>query len=221
MAGPALADSITLSAASGSLAASAKFETVGTNLEITLTNTSSFDVPAPASVLTALFFSVTSGPLSLTPVSAVLDGGSVVFFDDAPVGGVVGGEWEYEDSFGGPAPGGASYGISSSGFGLFGSGEIFPGPNLDPPPNVDGLNYGVTSAGDNPATGNAAVTGGFPLIKNSVKFTLSGLPVDFSLTRISGVNWQYGTDLSEPNIPEPSTLALLLVSGAAIIRRHR
>ena len=101
----------------------------------------------------------------------------------------VGGEWVYNAS-----------GISSAGFGLFGPAN-FNGPDLDPPTAANGLNYGITSAGDNPATGNQAVTGGVPLIKNSVVFTLN---VDesggeFFLNNIIGVTFQYGTALTEPH----------------------
>jgi hypothetical protein len=210
-AGVASADLI-VTGSSGSLAASATFSFVGSNLQVVLANTSTADVLVPSNVLTAVFFNVAGNP-TLGSVSAVLSAGSTVFFDSAPAGGVVGGEWAYGNSLAG-APGGANQGISSSGFGLFGA-ATFPGSGLDPPAAVDGLNYGITSANDNPATGNAAVTGGFPLIKNSVTFTLSGLPTGFNLADISNVSFQYGTALTEPNVqsvPIPPT-ALLLGSG--------
>ncbi len=208
---------ITFTGSSGSLSASAKFDTSGTNLIVTLTNTSLADVLIPSTVLTALFFDIPGVP-GLTSVSALLNGGSVVLFDSAPAGGIVGGEWAYGAGLAG-TPGGATEGISSAGFGLFGA-ATFPGSNLDPPAAVDGLNYGITSAGDNPATGNAAVTGNFPLIQNSVVFTLSGLTVGFDPSlagAISKVSFQYGTALADPNvgggsggpIPEPSTIILL------------
>ncbi|MGE0480724.1 MAG: XDD4 family exosortase-dependent surface protein [Phycisphaerae bacterium] len=211
---------VTFSAFGGDLAASAHFAQSGGDLVITLTNTSPVDVDAPMDVLTALFFDVNGPALLLTPMSGVLGPGSTVLFDDPPPGGVGGGEWEYEDSFGAPAPHGAQYGISSAGFSLFGGGVMFPGPNLDPPPNVDGLNYGITSAGDNPLTGNAAVTGGNPLIQNQVVFTLSGLPDGFDFGRIKRVNFQYGTDLTEPNIPEPVSALLLGLGGMLALRRR-
>ena len=53
------------------------------------------------------------------------------------------------------------------------------------------------------------------------QFTLSGLPVGFNENLISGVNWQYGTDLDEPNIPEPSSLVLLIGIGAFALRGRR
>lgn len=216
----ALAD-ITFSASAGDLAASATFSVSGPNLTVTLVNTSLFDVDDPPDILTALFFDADCDPLNLTPVSALLGPGSVVHFDVPPPGGDVGGEWEWEESFGSPAPHGADYGISSSGFGLFGSGEMFGPGDLDPPPSVDGLNYGITSAGDNMATGNAQVTGNVPLIQNSVVFTLTGLPSGFSESCITNVNWQYGTGLDEPNIPEPTSALLLIVGATAMIGRRR
>lgn len=211
---------LTFSAFSGDLVASVNFAQSGGDLVVTLTNKSAIDVDMPMDVLTAVFFDVNGPALSLTPTSAVLGPDSVVLFDDPPPGGVVGGEWEYEDSFDAPAPRGARYGISSAGFSLFGSGVIFPGPNLDPPPNINGLNYGITSAGDNPLTGNAAVTGGNPLIQDQVVFTLSGLPAEFDFGRIQRVNFQYGTDLSEPNIPEPVSALLLGLGGLVALRRR-
>jgi hypothetical protein len=77
----------------------------------------------------------------------------------------------------------------------------------------DGLDFSITLAGDIPWTGNGDV-GKNELIKNSVVFTLGGLPNGFKLGDISNVSFQYGTDLTEPNVqpqdvPEPSTVFLL------------
>jgi hypothetical protein len=205
---------ITFSASSGNLAASARFDVSGTNLLVTLTNTSTADVAIPTEILTAVFFDVNQP--ALTSVSAVLTGGSTVLFDTAPLG-VVGGEWAYSSVLSG-APGGATEGISGSGFGLFGA-ATFPGANLDGPAAVNGLGYGITSASDNPATGNAPVTGGNPLIKNSVVFTLGGLVAGFdpsALGAITNVSFQYGTALTEPNVPVPEPATMLLL-GAGLI----
>jgi hypothetical protein len=106
------------------------------------------------------------------------------------------------------------------GLGLFGSHDLFPGRNLQGPRSPDGLQYGITSAGDDPLTGNAAVTGRNALISNSVLFTLTGLPLDYDLD-VSNVSFHYGTDPCGPNdpgfpvsVPEPASLFLL---GAGLL----
>jgi hypothetical protein len=174
-------------------------------LKVTLTNTSSSDVLVPVDVLTAVFFDIPG--FSLTPVSALLNGGSTVLFGPTN-GGNMGGEWAYEEGLSG-APGSANRGISSSGYGLFGDSN-FNGPSLHDPDAVDGLQYGITSLGDDPATGNTPVTGGnmanpVGLIKNSVVFTLTYGSGSLDLSKISKVSFQYGTGLNEPNVPgEPN-----------------
>ncbi len=204
-----------LAPAGAVLSQTADFTVVGGNLQVILTNTSPTDVTIPVQVLTAVFFDVV-GVGALTPVSALLNGGSTVFFDAAPAGGIVGGEWAYGANLAG-APGGATEGISSAGFGLFGAPN-FPGVDLDPPAALNGLNYGITSAGDNPATGNAEVTGNVPLIHNSVVFLLSGLPAGFTTgdLNIQHLSFQYGTALTDTNVPVPEP-AMLLLLGSGLV----
>ncbi len=220
--------SVTFLGTNGTLSAAVNFDVVAGNLKITLENMSLADVISPTgggAILTSVFFDL-SPTTTLTPVSAMLGLGSIVAFGPNG-GGNVGGEWAFGSSLSG-APGNAGLGTSSSGFGLFGQAN-FNGSNLQGPTAVSGLQYGLTSVGDNLATGNAAVTGQFALIKSSVVFTLSGNPVFTAIENytISNVTFQYGTDLSEPhvpgylvaaNVPEPTTMsicALLLMSFAA------
>jgi len=83
---------------SAALSATAEFSLSGSgDLVVRLTNTGAGDALVPTDVLTALFFDVTGGGLSLTRTSAVLGAGSSVFYDPdgQPAGGVVGGEWAY------------------------------------------------------------------------------------------------------------------------------
>jgi len=236
---PAIASAapITFTGSNGSLAASASFEVVGGQLVVVLTNTSSGDVSVPADVLTAVFFDI-GGAFSLSPFSAVLGPGSTVIYDAAPAGGVVGGEWAYGTGLVG-APNGATQGISSSGLGgVFGQPN-FPGDNLENPDALDGLQYGIVSAGDLSATGNGGITGSGGLIDNQVIFTLN-LTGLLNLNNIQNVTFQYGTNLTEPSfrgisdcptcvpeqlaeVPEPASLMLLgsgLLAGASRLRKR-
>ncbi len=248
---PLSAAGITFVGSSGDLAASVDFEVNGTNLVVTLTNTSVADVQAPADVLTAVFFDLRDDP-SLTPVSAFLGSGSVVYFG-LDGGGNVGGEWAYRENLSNlpedwspPHFAKAARGISSTGLDWFGPDDVFPSPaeDLDWPVEPNGLNYGLLSAGDDTTTGNSKVTGGggnpTPLIKNSVVFTLSGLPDAYNIdAAISKVVFQYGTDVdAEPyivrmpgttgqppdrSVPEPVTMlgVLLGLGGLAGYCRRR
>ena len=215
---------ITFEGAVGNLRASASFEVVGSQLLITLTNSSTNDVLLPSEVLTAVFFDIEGQPV-LTPISAVVAPGSVVWFGPTGPGGSVGGEWAYRSGLAGAA-GGGRYGISSAGFGLFGSGDRFPGDNLQGPDSPNGLQYGITSGGDNPATGNAPVTGDHALIRNAVVFSL-GLPAGFGPDLSVGNVWmQYGTALNDPQFPadpapEPGTWTLLIGGFGAILLSRR
>jgi MYXO-CTERM domain-containing protein len=215
---------------SGSLAASVDFTVNGSGqLVVTLTNTSTADVTEPAQLLTAVFFNVTGGALSLTRDSAVLAPGSSVFYDPQgqPAGGVVGGEWAYKSgSLNIGTPGSRSYGISSTGIDLFGPGDRFPGPDLEPPPSPDGPQYGILSAGDDTATGNGGITGSGGLIKNAVVFTLGNAGANFDLSRITNVYFFYGTALGEGGydgnlVPTPGAVSLMGLAGLAAMRRRR
>ncbi len=217
------------SATSGDKAASADFSAAAGKLTIVLSNDSMADAMLPTDILTGIFFDIAGSPLSLARISVTIPSGQGAFMIGtgaaAPVdsGGVVGGEWGYKGGLSG-APGGSKYGVSSSGLGLFGGGDLFPGSNLQGPASPDGIQYGITTKGDNLTTGNGGITGS-GMIKYSVVIVLDGVGSNFNLNSISNVSFQYGTDLSEPNVqtnvPAPGSLALLGVAGLACRNRRR
>ena len=83
---------------------------------------------------------------------------------------------------------------------------------------LDGLGYGLLSAGDDTSTGNTGVTGHGPLVLDSSQFVLTA-PTGFSLSELGNtVVFQYGTALTDQHyngtlqqntpVPEPGTLAM-------------
>ena len=238
--------SVTLSDTDGR-EATALFSVSGSDLIVTLTNSSSSDVMVPVDVLTGVFFNSSVDITGMSKDSAVVGPTSTVHFDSddtVGAGDSVASEWAYRDDlsqgFSGTT---VQYGISSTGLGLFADGDRFDlsSPSLDDPDAPNGLNYGILSAGDDITTGNQKVTGGgsneVPLIKNAVVFTLGGVGAGFDpMTQLSDVVFQYGTDLSEPHlppngdhpngeIPEPVTATLSLIAIGAVglgsLRRRR
>ena len=106
-----------------------------------------------------------------------------------------------------------------------GEPRLIPAPTFDGPNAVNGLNYGMVSAGDNPLTGNTLLMTE-PLINHPVTFTLTFASAFNPSTDISNVSVQYGTSLDEPNIAvvsEPSTIIMLFAGllGLAYTRRRR
>jgi hypothetical protein len=226
----AMAGPLSFSFSSGDRAAQVDFVRSGSDLVVTLTNTSAADALVPTDILTAVFFDVSGNPLltrtsALVPLSSsVLVGNSGA--DVTPLDRVVGGEWSYLNSISDPPA--HNEGISSTGVGTFGPGNRFPGANLQGPTSPNGVQYGITTAGDNLLTGNGGLSGEH-LIKNAVVFTLSGFGDEPSAV-ITAARFLYGTSLEEPQfegtpfvpVPEPSSLVLAMLGVAAVgLKRRR
>ena len=109
--------------------------------------------------------------------------------------GNIGGEWWYAGGEDGPR--GARKVITAASFGEEYARANLRGANLGGTPfgNVDGIDYGITSAGDNPAT-----TVGEPVIQNSVVFRVTPQFKFNPTTDIYGVSFQYGDRPSDPNL---------------------
>lgn len=189
------------------VAAQAIFEISGNNLTITLINNapSHLQNDAPGSTLSGLFWNFTGNPL-LTPSSATVASGAIVgaACDSVSCVGVtnVAGEFGYQaTSF----PGSADRGIASSGYLTTGlSGDIgnfnngAAGTDLDGPNSLNGINFGIISAapGFDPNGGLA----NDPVIQDRAIFVLTGVS-GLTEADISNVSFQYGTSLTELNIP--------------------
>ncbi len=210
----------------GTLAAQATFAQNGTTLIVTLENTSVFDVLSPSDVLTGIFFDLTNiDDGSLTPTRAVLGDGSSIWSPkkrDGTDHGEIGGEYGFRDDLVSLLSE-TTMVISAVDLGqLIEKSDRFPGKNLFGSRSglLEGIDYGLLSAFDDPLTGDSSVTGKTPFVSNSVVFELAGLPGDFVLDgNISGVRFNYGSNFSP--VPEPSTLVLMAFGAAATFMRRR
>ena len=209
---PASATNITFNDAFGS---HATFAVINVNqLEVTLWTDR--NVMNNAQVLTALFFDISGtpslAPLSATvPVKSATDGttnNSFLYIGGTNYGFTtplnVAGEWTYKSGL--SLPGGGTYGISSSGFGLFGPSDLFPGgSDLNPvTTGPDGGDFGLIGL----SAAGPSNPGYDLLVKNTTVFVLSGLPAVFDPSaNIVDPFFQYGTTIGQ--VPEPTTMLLL------------
>jgi hypothetical protein len=209
------------------LAASATFSVSNLDLVVTLSNTGTFNPVVANDILTGIFFTINGDP-KLTPDSAEVAPGSSVIGRTMPAGfaGDVGSQWAYRNDLVG-APNGTDEGISTTSLRWFAPRDLFPNKKIRGFGSFNGISFGLTTLNDLPGNDRGGLKNQ-PVIQNSVVFTFSGLPVDFSLSDISHVTFQYGTDLRAPeletmvnDVPEPTTIALVVAGllGALAARK--
>jgi hypothetical protein len=189
--------------------ASADFSLSGNTLTITLSNTASGAITAPNQVLTALFFSYSTGGVS-SANTALSTGGSANYTTPQYFGDV-GGEWGAKSNVNG-----FNYGLSSTGLGDFGPGDTINDNDLTPPGSPDGLQWGIVNPGYVDGTGNGGVEDS-PMSRGTVTFTLT-VSSGFNPDNITSTFFLYGTAYGEGGgggggggnaVPAPAGLILL------------
>jgi hypothetical protein len=203
------------------LQASATFTVSNLDLVVTLANTAAFDPNDAPDILTGILFTIAGDPL-LTPVSAEVAPDSFIIGGHplSDFTGDVGSEWAYRNGLT-KTPLGANEGISSTALGLFGKKNLFPGPTIPKSGSFNAVQFGLTTSFDSLGNDRGNIKNQ-SLIESSAVFTFSGLPENFPLGDISGVTFQYGTNVKQPEltgitvIPEPTPI-MLAATGLGLL----
>lgn len=214
------------------LSASVTFDLSGTDLKVTLQNTTVNSVSGSyqnADILTAVYWS-SLNTLGATPVSAALgSGSSLAGTVDSMYPPPLGENWEYATGSKTYAGKAINQGIGSSGLDIFGSGN-FAGASSN---MLDGSGWGVISTSDTAPSDGALNTG--PFIQDTVVFDLT-VPSGTTLSDLTNVVIQFGTSSSEPSfsgspgpggpppppaVPEPASLTLLGVGAVSLLIYRR
>jgi hypothetical protein len=199
------------------LAASATFDVVGSQLFVTLTNTSTDDVRAPVDILQAVLWDMDQ-TINLSLVSATVS--SLCNFPGGKSAGTCGAGATYtgSDLLTKYAYSANPDGIGSAGLGIFGD-------------QVDGMDYGILSTGDDLATYTQGMKNKNPYVKDNTYFVLdisknggSYAPSGTGELNLGNVRFNYGTDTflitSDPTpptgVPEPPTWTLAALFAGLI-----
>lgn len=174
---PASYGAVSATASSGDgRAAQAVFDVVDGNLVIRLTNLSSSDVTSRRDVLTGLYFNTSRGA-DLNFVGAGTGDSSQVV--NGPDRADLSRQWAFGSGKKALKRAGAQFALGSAAL-----GGLFKG--------VGGLNFGLTSLGDDPTSGARGVRKS-DLVQNEIILVLAGVPEGFDAADITSVVFQYGT----------------------------
>jgi hypothetical protein len=231
------------------VSATADFEVVGGNLQITLTNTAAV-TPAASAVLSNIEFNLNTGvsfnagtgsgsSVLVGPTSNLYNNGVITDASGNPVGSSSGanisGGWGYATNvtYSGIN---AQFGVSSVSF-LSASGvtpiggTFLPGIGGTHPNSLNGVDFGIVSHGTDTTLDGLPNQG--PLVANSAVITLvrAGGSSAIDLNQLSNVVFSYGSEQTGvpggviTPVPEPSTVVIalsgLIPMGVMALRRLR
>ncbi len=237
LAGVTRADVLTIDYNDGTRAAQATFEIFdlgggNSELRIKLENLTTVGVEIPMQVLTGLWFNIADPANLSTGAVWLTDGSSILNADKAdndPDGDgveLIGGTSYVSGEFGMETGAAVSalfpqFNVAIANVGmddLVGTDDLFAGQNLDDPNSPDGFNYGILGASGLASDANNPLLED-PLIIDGVWISLNYAGA-LTLSDITNVVFNYGTDASPIPVPGAAVLAMVGMGLVGWVRRR-